>query len=183
MDPIDVAMLLLRLWLAAVMIAHGINHARSLEGTATWFASTGFRQAPLQARLSAVGELAIGAGLAVGLLTSLAAAGLVATMLVAFWTIHRFAGFFVFHRPDEGYEYVLTLAVAAAALALIGPGAASLDAVLGLDTTLDGWVGGLIVLGGVAAAALQLAVFWRRPADDTGDEENDADGEEEGAEA
>lgn len=180
MDPIDVAMLLLRLWLAAVMIAHGINHARSLEGTANWFASTGFRHAPLQARLSAVGELAIGAGLALGLLTSLAAAGLVATMLVAFWTIHRFAGFFVFHRPDEGYEYVLSLAVAATVLALVGPGAASLDAVLGLDTTLDGWIGGVIVLGGVAAAALQLALSWRRPSDDTGDDADDASG---GAEA
>lgn len=176
MDPIDIAMLLVRLWLATAIIAHGINHARSLEGTANWFASKGFRRAPLQARLSAAGELAIGAGLAVGLLTSVAAAGLVATMLVAFWTIHRFAGFFVFHRPDEGYEYVVTLAVAAAALALVGPGDASLDAVVGLDTVLDGWIGGVIILGGVAAAALQLAVFWRRPNGD----DADADGAQAG---
>lgn len=170
MDPIDLAMLVLRLWLAAVMIAHGVNHLRSLEGTANWFASVGFRKAPLQARLSAVGEVAIGAGLAVGLLTSLAAAGLVATMVVAFWSIHRFAGFFVFNRPDEGYEYVLTLVVAATALAVVGPGEVSLDAVLDLDATLDGWIGGAVALGGgVAAAALQLAVFWRRP-DDTDNE-------------
>lgn len=166
MEPIDLAMLVLRLWLAAVMLAHGINHLRSLQGTANWFASVGFRRAPLQARLSAGAEVAIGAGLAVGLLTGPAAAGLVATMLVAFWAIHRFAGFFVFNRPDEGYEYVLTLVVAAAALAVVGPGAVSLDAVLGLDTALDGWVGGAIVLGGVAAAALQLAAFWRRPDDE-----------------
>lgn len=165
MDPIDIAMLVLRLWLAAVLIAHGVNHARSLEGTAKWFASVGFRSAPLQARLSAAGELAIGAALALGLLTSVAAAGLIATMVVAFWTIHRFAGFFVFHRPDEGYEYVLTLAVTAAALAMAGPGDASLDAVLGIDSALDGWVGGAIALGGVAAAGLQLAAFWRRPDD------------------
>lgn len=166
MEPIDLAMLVLRLWLGAVMVAHGVNHLRSLQGTADWFASVGFRKASLQARLSAGAEVAIGAGLAVGLLTSLAAAGLVATMLVAFWAIHRFAGFFVFNRPDEGYEYVLTLVVAAAALAVVGPGEVSLDAAVGLDTTLDGWVGGAIALGGVAAAALQLAAFWRRPDDE-----------------
>lgn len=166
MEPIDLAMLVLRLWLGAVMVAHGVNHLRSLQGTADWFASVGFRKAPLQARLSAGAEVAIGAGLAVGLLTSFAAAGLVATMLVAFWAIHRFAGFFVFNRPDEGYEYVLTLVVAAAALAVVGPGEVSLDAAVGLDATLDGWVGGAIALGGVAAAALQLAAFWRRPDDE-----------------
>ncbi len=176
MEPIDVAMLVLRLWLATVMIAHGINHARSLEGTANWFASVGFRKAPLQARLSALGEVAIGTGLAVGLLTSLAAAGLVATMVVAFWSIHRFAGFFVFNRPDEGYEYVVTLAVAATALAMLGPGQVSLDAVFGLDTALDGWVGGAIALGGVAAAALQLAATWRRPDDADDDTEAGDDG-------
>lgn len=181
MEPIDAAALLLRLWLAVVMLRHGWNHAQSLEGTANWFSSIGFRRAPLQARLSAAGELAIGGALAAGLLTSVAAAGLVATMLVAFWAIHRFAGFFVFNRPDEGYEYVLTLAVAAVALAVVGPGAVSLDAVLGIDTALDGWVGGAIALGGVVAAALQLAAFWRRPAEDDGDDgDGDASGDVDG---
>jgi putative oxidoreductase len=166
MAPTDIALLGLRLWLAAVMAAHGINHARSIDGTASWFASTGFRRARLQARLSAAGELAIAAALAVGLVTSVAAAGLVATMAVAFWTIHRFAGFFVFHRPDEGWEYVATLAVAASALAVLGPGELSLDAALGLAGALDGWVGLATALGGgLLAAALQLAAFWRRPAD------------------
>jgi putative oxidoreductase len=84
-------------------------------------------------------------------------------MLVAFWSIHRFAGFFVFHRPDEGYEYVATLAVVALVIAILGPGDFSLDSVLGID--LDGVVGALIVAGGLLAGAGQLAVFWRRPAE------------------
>lgn len=178
MDPVDIATLGLRLWLAVVMVAHGVNHARSIEGTTGWFESVGFRRAGLQARASAAGEVAIGVGLALGLLTSLAAAGLVATMLVAFWSIHRFAGFFVFHRPDEGWEYVATLAVAAAALAMIGPGGLSLDAALGLADTLDGWTGGLIALAGLLAGAIQLALFWRRPAEDDSDESAGDDSDE-----
>ncbi len=46
---------------------------------------------------------------------------LLATMFVAFWAIHRFVGFFVFHRPDEGYEYVFTLMAISLALAIAGP--------------------------------------------------------------
>ena len=93
-------------------------------------------------------------------------------MLVAFWSIHRFAGFFVFHRPDEGYEYVVTLAVAATALAMIGPGAISVDAALGVAGALDGWTGGLLAAAGLVAGALQLTAFWRRP---VGAEDGDAD--------
>lgn len=173
MEPLDLAMLGLRLWLGVVMLAHGINHARSIDGTAGWFEGVGFRRARLQAKASAAGEIAIGVGLVLGLLTSLAAAGLVATMLVAFWSIHRFAGFFVFNRPDEGYEYVVTLAVAATALAMAGPGDASVDAAFGLADTLDGWTGASVVLGGLAAGALQLAASWRRPEDEHGSDNGD----------
>lgn len=163
MNEIDVAMLILRVWAGVVMIAHGVNHARTLEGTARWFEKVGFRSPDLNARLSAGNEVAIGLALIAGLLTTIAAAGLAATMLVAFWAIHRFAGFFVFHRPDEGYEYVATLTVASFVIGILGPGAYSLDSVLGID--LDGAVGALIVGLGLLAGAGQLAVFWRRPAE------------------
>jgi putative oxidoreductase len=162
MDAADTALLALRVWVAIVMLAHGIRHARTLEGTAGWFASLGWQHAPMQARASAFGEIAIAVGIGVGLLTPVAAAGLIATMAVAFWTVHRKAGFFVFARPDEGYEYVGTLAFATLALAVIGPGKASLDHALDLD--LDGWTGGAIALAGVLVATGQLALFWREPA-------------------
>ena len=110
-------------------------------------------------------EIAVGVGLVAGLGTSLAAAGLATTMAVAFGAIHRFAGFFVFARPDEGYEYVATLAVAALTLGTLGPGAVSVDSVIGLADMLDGWVGLAIVIGGLAAGVAQLAMFWRRPLD------------------
>ena len=104
MDSVDFAFLLLRVWLGAVMIAHGVNHGRSLERTASWFASKGFRYGRLNALASAFIEIAVGVALIIGLGTSLAAAGMAATMVIAFGAIHRFAGFFVFARPDEGYE-------------------------------------------------------------------------------
>lgn len=166
MSKIDVALLILRLWAGLVIIAHGINHGRSLEGTANWFASKGFKSPALNARLSAGNEIAIGIGLILGLLTSVAAAGLAATMFVAFWAIHRFAGFFNFHRPDEGYEYVATLAAVSLALAVAGPGSASIDSVLGIAENLDGWVGAAIIGAGLLVAAGQLATFWRKPEDD-----------------
>jgi putative oxidoreductase len=168
MTAIDVALLLLRLWAGFVIIAHGVNHGRTLEGTARWFASKGFKNEKLNARISALNEIAIGVALIAGLLTSVAAAGLVATMFVAFWSIHRFAGFFNFHRPDEGYEYVATLAVIALALAIAGPGRFSVDEAIGIAGNLDEWVGLVIVGGGLLVAAGQLATFWRKPVDDGG---------------
>jgi len=161
MEPSDFAVLLLRVWLGVVMLAHGYNHSRDLKGAASYLASKGFRRERLLARLSTVGEGAIGLGLVVGLLTSVAVAGLVATMTLAYGSVHRFAGFFVFKRPDEGWEYVATLSVAAIALAMIGPGSLSLDAAFGFD--LEGWVGLLIALGGVVLGAVQLAALWRKP--------------------
>lgn len=163
MDQFDVALLILRLWAGFVIIAHGINHGRTLEGTANWFESKGFRQPMLNARLSAGNEIAIGIGLIVGLLTSVAAAGLAATMFVAFWSIHRFAGFFNFRRPDEGYEYVTTLALVSLAIAVAGPGSASIDSSIGIAEKLDGWIGAVIVAAGFVVAAGQLATFWRKP--------------------
>lgn len=163
MNEIDVAMLILRVWLGIVMLAHGVNHARSQEGTARWFEQKGFKAPKLNARLSALSELAVGLGLIVGLLTSVAAAGLAATMLLAFWSVHRFAGFFVFHRPDEGYEYVATLAVAALVIAIVGPGSASIDSAIGIDASLDGLVGAGIIALGLVVGVGQAAVLWRKP--------------------
>lgn len=163
MTELDLILTLLRVWAGIVLLAHGINHARTQEGTAKWFAKKGFRSPELNARISAGNEILLGLGLIVGLLTSLAAAGLAATMLVAFWSIHRFSGFFNFRRPDEGYEYVTTLALVALAIAVLGPGPWSLDAAIGIADDLDGWVGAGIVGAGLVVGCVQLAAFWRKP--------------------
>ena len=155
----DTAALLLRLVLGAVMVLHGANHLRTLEGTTKWFASIGLQPARVHALLSGVTEVGAGAALVVGLLTSLECAAVVGVMTVAFVTVHRKNGFFIF-RPGEGYEYVVTLAVAAVSLAALGPGRYSLDRALGVD--LDGGVGLALSAGvGIAGAAGLLLTCWR----------------------
>jgi putative oxidoreductase len=157
----DWAMALLRAVAGIVILAHGIKHAGGRQKTSSWFGSIGFRAPDLQWFASTATEIGVGILLLVGLGTTLAAAGLVAVMTVAFWTVHRAAGFWVTARPDEGWEYVLVLGTVGAAIAVGGPGAFSVDAVLGLDTVLDGWAGAAIIAGGLVAAAAQIATFFR----------------------
>ena len=161
MTALDGAMLFLRVVVGLSFFAHGVRHARTQEGTARWFEQVGFKMAPLQARLAAFGELAAGAGLAVGLLTPIAAAAVVATMVTAAGSVHRFNGFFTFNK-GEGWEYVNVLGTAALVVAWLGPGAFSLDHLLGIDWA--GRVGILIGIGGIVAGLVQLALFWRKPA-------------------
>ncbi len=160
-DSVDWAMVVLRGVAGVVMLAHGIKHARGRAKTANWFGSIGFRMPELQWFASTATEIGVGVLLIVGLGTSFAAAGLVAVMVVAFWTVHRSAGFWVTARPDEGWEYVLVLASVGLAIAIAGPGAISIDAAMGIEDSLDGWVGAALIAGGVAAAGVQIAVFFR----------------------
>jgi putative oxidoreductase len=171
----EAARLLLRAVVGGTMIAHGIRHGRTLDGTARWFGGIGFRQPELQARISAAVEIGAGGALLAGAATPLAAAAVIGTMAVAGRTVHLKNGYFI---VDEGYEYVLSLAAAAAATAALGPGRVSVDSLLRTDRFSGAraalFAGGL----GLAGAAAQLAVFWRPalPADADADaDDTDAD--------
>lgn len=161
MEPYDIAALILRLALGGVMLAHGIKHARGRTKTANWFGSIGFKSPDLQWFASTATEIGVGVLLIAGLLITFAAAGVIGVMTVAFVSVHRAAGFWVTARPDEGWEYILTLSAIATALAIAGPGEISVDAALGLAPLLGGWIGGGAVVFGVLAAGAQLAVFFR----------------------
>jgi putative oxidoreductase len=164
--PADLALALLRLTLGGVFVAHGVKHFINRDKTIRWTQSIGLRAPRLQWGFMTFAEIGIGIGLIAGFATSVAAAALVAMMLVAYWTVHRHAGFFVTARPDEGWEYVLTLAAAAVALAGLGPGEWSLDHAIGIAETLDGAAGMLIAAGGgVSAAVLQILLFYRGTGD------------------
>jgi putative oxidoreductase len=165
-DPINAALLILRLTLGIVFIAHGVKHARGRVKTSNWFASIGFRHAEFQWFMSTATEIAVGVLMLAGLLTSLAAAGIAGIMAVAYLSVHRKVGFWITARPDEGWEYVFTLTMMATALALIGPGEWSVDHGIDLAEKLDGWVGLALIGGGLATAAGQVAAFFRPPATD-----------------
>jgi len=165
MRAYDVGMLMLRLVLGLTMAAHGYNKVfgpGGIAGTAGWFDSIGMRPGAFHARVAAGTEVAAGLGLAVGLVTPVAAAGFVALMLVAAWTVHRKNGFFI---TKEGWEYNLVLAAAAVSVA-VAPGRLSLDHLLfagtGFAHLLRGWSGLLIALGlGLAGGIGQLMLFYR----------------------
>ena len=121
-------MLVLRVAVGAVMLAHGVKHARGREKTTNWFASIGYRQPGLQWLASTATEIGVGVLLIAGALTSPAAAGVAGILTVAFLTVHRKAGFWITARPDEGWEYVFILIVTAFVIAVFGGGEYSIDA-------------------------------------------------------
>jgi len=166
-DAVDLGVLLIRVVVGLTMAAHGYGkffRGGRIAGTAGWFDSMGMRPGKVHALLAASTEVGAGLLFALGLLTSLAALGFVALMVVAGWTVHRTNGFFI---VGDGWEYNFVLAVVAIGIATIGPGEYSLDWGLGLADNFDGTVGLLIAaVGGVAAAVGQLALFYRPPDDE-----------------
>lgn len=161
----DVALLMLRVVLGLTMAAHGVNKffgGGRIPATAAWFESIGMKYGRMQAVTAATAEIAAGVGLTIGLFTPIAAAGFVALMTVAFWTVHRSNGFFVL---TNGWEYNLVLAAGAVAVAMIGPGYLSADHQIFCHCWENGWPGLWISVGlGLAGAIGQLLLFYRRPA-------------------
>jgi len=163
LDQVNLGLLILRVAVGGTMIAHGYNHiyrGGKIKGTAGWFASLGMKPGIFHAWLASITELVAGGLLVLGLLTPFAAGALMGTLLVAYVTNHRTAGFFVFRRPTEGWEYIMNLIAAFLALACVGPGDWSLDNAI--DYTAHSWWGLVIALVvGVGGAAATLVTFWR----------------------
>mgnify|MGYP001256344002 CR=1 FL=1 len=164
LDSVNLALLVFRCGIGAVMLAHGLNHiygGGKIEGTGRWFASLGMKPGIVHAWLASLTEVVGGVLLVLGLLMPLAGATVIGVMLVAIVTNHRGNGFFIF-RPGEGWEYVMTLTLCGLVLSVLGAGEWGLDHVLELDDDLVGVTGLLtaLVAGGGGALAL-LAVAWR----------------------
>jgi len=127
--------LVLRLTLAVAMFPYGA------QKTLGWFGGHGFKGAMgfmtksgipgALAFLAIMAEFLGPLGLAVGLLTRVAALGIGIVMLVAIVTVHRQHGFFMNWfgiQQGEGVEYHLLALGLAIALILSGPGVWSMDA-------------------------------------------------------
>jgi putative oxidoreductase len=161
-DAVNFALLVLRCWVGVVMIAHGYRHifgGGKIEGTGKWFHSLGMKPGVVHAWLASLTELGAGASLVFGLLTPLGAAGVIGTMFVAFVTNHFKNGFFIFNK-GEGYEYVMTLIVAAVAIGALGGGEWSLDHSFKIHHMVGANGLEIAAIGFLGAIAL-LAAFWR----------------------
>jgi putative oxidoreductase len=152
----DIGLLILRLVVGLALAAHGSQKlfgwfgGYGIAGTGGFLESIGFRPGKVMAVISGLGETAGGLGLALGVLTPLSAALVIATMLVAIYSVHIRNGFFI---TKQGYEYNLVLIASALALAFAGPGSISFDAAVGLSLAGSTW----------GAIAVALAVLGALP--------------------
>jgi putative oxidoreductase len=159
MDPVDAGLLLLRLAIGLTFAAHGAQKAFGWWGGPGWdrwrgaMLGMGFRPAALFAMLSIGAELVGGLCVALGLLTPLAAAVLVAHSLVIILKVHAPNGFW---NRSQGIEYPLVLGLSAIAIELTGPGAVSLDAAAGFE--LPATVRVILLLAGIAGGLLTVAL-------------------------
>jgi len=125
--------LILRVPIGLILAAHGSQKlfgwfgGYGLEGTGQWMASVGLNPGFLMALLAGSAEFFGGVALILGLLTRPAAAISAVTMLVALFWVHWGKGFFL---DTHGIEYALALLSATTALAFIGGGRYSLDALI-----------------------------------------------------
>lgn len=120
-------LLVLRLGVGTTMAVHGTQKlfgwfdGGGLDGTDRFFTASGYPSGRMFPLLAALSETLGGIGLILGLLTPLAAAAILGTMLNAISV--KWGGFFA----PNGVEYEVILAVAAASLALTGAGGFALD--------------------------------------------------------
>ncbi|NMO01363.1 DoxX family protein [Gordonia sp. TBRC 11910] len=168
---LDAGLLLLRVAVGLIALAHG---AQKLLG---WWGGpglSGFEAFLLNADKPAIGfapqaahylsivgpiiETGAGALLVLGLLTPLAASGLLGTMIIAATYRVTLHGSFSFFAAADGVEYELLLVVCAAALVLTGPGRIALDARWGWSRR-PMWGSLAFLVIGIAGAITTWIVF------------------------
>jgi len=155
----SIGLLILRLVVGLTLAAHGTQKlfgwfgGYGLTGTGGFLEQLGFVPGRRNALVAGLAETGAGLLLALGLATPVAAAVALSVMVVAGVSAHAPKGFFA---HNGGYEYTLILGIAALSVAFTGPGALSLDAVLGVHDAGAGWGLAALVVG-LAGAGLRLA--------------------------
>lgn len=125
----DWGLLVLRLGVATALFPHGAQKALGWWGgngfSKTLEAFAGMGIPPFLTSLAIAAEFLAPMGLVLGLLTRLSALGIAVTMGVAI-SVHAADGFFA----PKGFEYPMTLGIAALALVLSGGGKWAADSLL-----------------------------------------------------
>ncbi len=132
---VDLALLLIRVWLGVTFVMHGSQKlfawfgGAGITGTARYLEALGIRPGLFWAILLGLGEFGGGISLALGFLTPLGALAIIIAMVVAIAAETGRRGFWI---QSGGYEYNLMIIVVAVMLIVSGAGAYALDRTLGL---------------------------------------------------
>nr|WP_228039840.1 DoxX family membrane protein [Streptomyces chromofuscus] len=130
----------------------GLFGGAGLDATGKGFAEQGYEPGVFFAGLAGASELLGGLGLAAGLLTPLAAAAAIGVMFHAMVVAPQYS---LWPAGPPSFAYPMLLAVAAVAIAAVGPGSISLDTFFPWRN--GGWIPFCVALGlGVLGGALVL---------------------------
>ncbi|MEI7025966.1 DoxX family protein [Paenibacillus sp. y28] len=133
MIQMSLGLLIVRLVVGLLFVGHGAQKlfgwfgGYGPKGTGGFFESIGIKPGVAMAVIAGLLELVGGLLFAAGLLTTVGAIAIIATMLVAIIKVHGKNGLW---STANGIEYHLVLIAIAVAVALTGAGEFSLDAVL-----------------------------------------------------
>ncbi len=151
--------LLLRILVGGFFVGHGTQKlfgwfgGHGLEATAQGFEQIGLKPGKAHATAAGLAEAGGGAALLAGAETPLAAAAITATMITAIKTVHLKSGPWA---SNGGYEYNAVLIAVVLALAELGPGPISIDALLGRERSGTGWALAAAGAGALGALGAQL---------------------------
>ena len=152
----DLGRILLRATVGAIFIEHGTQKlfgwfgGHGPDGTGQFFESVGLRPGKRNAIAAGTAEAGGGALLALGLATPAAAAAIASVMMTALRTVVWRDGI---KTGTGGYE--ILLGVGALAVANLGPGELSLDALLGSERRGAAWAAAAF---GAAAVGSTVAI-------------------------
>lgn len=162
---LDLGLLIIRVVYGLIFAAHGAQKlfgwfsGYGLTGTGEFMVQLGFRPGKAFATAAALSEFTGGLLLALGFLGPVGPALMLSVMTVAMITVHRKNKFFV---TTNGIEHPLMFAIAAIALAFIGPGRYSLDYALGLQWLETPGITLIVLAIGLIGGLVNVAL--RRPA-------------------
>ena len=166
---LDLALLVIRVFVGITFMLHGGQKlfgwygGGGLKGTSSMMQNLGVAHPGLLGWMATLSEAGGGLFVLIGLLTPLAAAVIISTMLVAISTVHWKNGFW---NGKGGYEFNLSLIALAATLVLMGGGLVSVDYLLGVAVPLNllpAWA--ILIIALVPFGGIATTVFSRHVKD------------------